>query len=247
VALTRAAGRNGLLADELRAAGAEVVEVPLISTGPPRDGGAALRRGVAELRPGSWLVLSSATAIGPLLDAAGSVEALDGVEVAAIGPATAAALSAAGIITAFVGDGGGGASLAQALLRHVGEGAHVLLAQAESPSPELGILLRRGGADVDEVAAYATVSRVPEASELGALVSADLVVVASPSAASTLAAVLDAASCARAMTRIVAFGATTGAAARRLGFIDVVEAERPEAGGLLDAVVASWSSRAGSA
>jgi uroporphyrinogen-III synthase len=247
VALTRARGRNGPLAEELRAAGAEIAEVPLISTGPPRDGGAELRRALDQLRPGSWLVLSSATAIAPLLAVLGSAEALDEVAVAAIGPATAAALRSAGIDVGLVGDGGGGASLAEVLLARVGPGAHVVLAQAESPSPELGILLRRGGADVDEVAAYATVPRVPEPGELDSLLSADLVVLASPSAASTLAAVLDAASRPRSVTRIVAFGATTGAAARRLGFVDVTEAERPEVGGLLEAVATSWSSRAGSA
>ena len=82
--------RSGTLGARLAAAGARVEHVPLIAIGPPADGGSALHAALGDLAEFDWLVVTSANGAAAVGDA---VAGAPDVRLAAVGPATAAALA----------------------------------------------------------------------------------------------------------------------------------------------------------
>jgi uroporphyrinogen-III synthase len=82
-------------------------------------------------------------------------QAVGGVRIAAIGPATAAALTDAGLPPDFVP----GTYVAEAIVTEIGDvaGQHILLPRADLARPALAAGLHARGAIVDEVTAYRTV------------------------------------------------------------------------------------------
>jgi len=245
VAVTRPRGRSDQLMVELRREGAAVVEVPLIETVGPSDDGAALEAAVSTMVPGTWLVLTAATAVGPVLAAASGHELRGRCKIAALGPGTAAALEQAGVAVDLMGEGGGAMGLVRPLASVLEPGGVVVLAQAEAPAAGLADALRAEGLTVVEVAAYGTVPRSVSQDERAQLRAADLVLLASPSAARSLAEAVGTASASS--LRIVAFGETTAQGARDAGFVHVRSAERPATDSLLQALADSWSPRSGDA
>lgn len=224
VALTRP--EAGELGVRLAALGATVVHVPLIEVGEPADGGAALRAALARLAAFDWLVVTSANGARRAGPAAASHPSL---RLAAVGPATAAALEvAAGRPVDLV------AALAQAegLLavfpRH--PAARVLVAQADRARPVLADGLAEMGHAVESVTAYRTVTRRPAPDEVVRLAAADAAVLASGSAAEGWAASVSP----DAPPVLVAIGPVTAAAAARAGVrVDHVAAS-PDAATLSD-------------
>lgn len=245
VVVTRPKGRSTELIDELRREGAVVLEVPLIVTVGPSDGGRALREAITTMPKGTWLVLTAATAVGPLLEIVTSQDLSRRCKLAALGPGTAAALAEAGLPVDLVGEGGGAQGLVQPLVGAVDTGALVVLIQAQVPAAGLADALRAAGLEVSEVPAYATVEREVSAEERAELQGADLVVLASPSAARSLASALGDTSAPS--PEVVVFGETTAREARAQGFGQVTVADRPDRSGVLEALVASWSPRSGDA
>jgi uroporphyrinogen III methyltransferase/synthase len=184
------------LAGLLRAEGLDALHVPLIQIeayeGPP-----------VRVADYDWVVLTSRNAVECLFTR------LEGKlpRVAAIGPATAEALRERGVEAALVARD----STQEGLV-------------AEFPHPP-GRVLFAGAEDAREVIAdelaadvlplYRTVELRP-----GEFPDADVVLLASPSAARALAAV-------RPDVRCVAIGPVTAAEARRLGLVVVTESQSP--------------------
>jgi uroporphyrinogen III methyltransferase/synthase len=143
----------------LRARGAEPLEVPTIEIRPVASP-AELDRAVQAVAAGRyhWVVLTSVngvTAVRDRVQALGLDPATLGkVQVAAVGPATGAALRAGGVVPDLVPGVATTAALAAAFPE--GPGA-VLLARADLANPELGRILRGKGWDTTEVVAYRTV------------------------------------------------------------------------------------------
>lgn len=189
VVLTRRAIDNEPLAEELRARGHEVIEVPCVRTDPledPRD----LARAIADLVRGDLLVLTSRSGV----DAVRHVMPAEGIAcaVAAVGPATAARGRAAGFEVAFTSPRADSRALAAEV--PIPDG-WVVVARSDLAEPDLPRILRRRGANVREVVAYRTVSEV--GGDTGALRAAlergaVTIVVASPSAVSALATAMGA-------------------------------------------------------
>ena len=204
VVLTRAE-EGDRLASRLRRAGFCVVECPLIRF--EAIPGPAVRAGAYD-----WLILTSRTAVRELFPR------LDGPlpNVAVIGPGTAEALRSHGVEPALVASRSTQEGLLEELPRPAGR---VLFAGAEDARP---LLARELGADV--VPLYRTIARHPET-----FPDADLVVLASASAARALAAVRTDLPC-------VSIGPVTSAEARRSGLIVVAEARTNELDGLEEAV-----------
>ena len=205
VALTRPDA--GELGDRLVARGVTVVHVPLIEIADPLDGGAALRRALARLDSFDWLVVTSANGArraGP------AAAAHPQVRLAAVGPATAAALAAAaGREVDLV------PSLAQAeglLAAFPRQPARVLLAQADLARPVLADGLGAMGHVVESVTAYRTAVRTPTPDEVARLREVDAVVLASGSAASAWAGIDP-----QPPAVVVALGPVTAAAATARG------------------------------
>jgi uroporphyrinogen-III synthase len=201
ILLTRPQGRNKKLAEGLRQLGHDVVCEPLIAVEP-------LGNDPIELDGYDWLIVTSIAGAREIRRR-GQGRAK---RVAAIGPATADALGGADLVPTRSTQEG----LLAELPRPAGS---VLFAGAEAARRLLVDELR-----ADFVPLYRTRELRPERP-----VAADLVVLASPSAARAFGAL-------GLSMPAVSIGPETTAAAKRLGLSVVAEAVTPDLGGLLDAV-----------
>jgi uroporphyrinogen III methyltransferase/synthase len=184
VVVTRSRAQASRLSGMLAALGADVVEFPTIEVAPrPLD--AHMRADIARLASDAtgarevydWVVFTSANGVAcffDLLTETGHDARIFGdVKVAAIGPATAAALAAYGIAADVVPDRFVAESVADALLAAgVTRGTSVLIPRASVARDTLPDALAAAGADVHVMPAYDTVR--PEADEATRRLAADL-------------------------------------------------------------------------
>jgi uroporphyrinogen-III synthase len=244
VLVTRPLGEADPLVAALRAHGRAVVAIPTVVAVPEPAGG-ALDTALATSDGWDWIVVTSAEGARALAAAWGRAQptaTTPGPRIAAVGPATASALSDAGFHVDLVAEQSEGVGLARALastedLHH----QRILLPRADLAGRDLPDALRASGAQVREVIAYRSVvgpevSAVPLSAALrtGKLAAA---VVASPSAARGLLALAESSDLADVALDlpIVSIGPTTTAACADLGFRTVHQADRPT----LDALVAA--------
>jgi uroporphyrinogen III methyltransferase/synthase len=162
VLVPRARDQASELSARLRSRGAEPLEVPTIEIRPVAST-AELDRAVQDLAAGrfDWVVLTSVNGVAALRDRAEAAGrgpgALGSARVAAVGPATEAALRAWGVAPDLVPEVATTAALGHAFPRSSGDAGRVLLARADLANPELAVLLRAKGWDPVEVVAYHTV------------------------------------------------------------------------------------------
>jgi uroporphyrinogen III methyltransferase/synthase len=157
VLITRPERQAQGMAEALRAVGAEPAFFAATRIAEAADGGAALAEAARSIATFDWVVLSSANGVDRLLGAmraAGTAADAQGVRFAAIGPATAEALRAAGLEPALVADRFVAEGLLEALARFPLGGARVLLPQASGARPVLREGLGALGAEVVAVEAY---------------------------------------------------------------------------------------------
>jgi uroporphyrinogen III methyltransferase/synthase len=204
VAVTRARVQSSGLAARLRALGARVVEAPTIRIEP-------LAFDLPDLRDYDLLVLTSPNAVEALMRRAHDARALSGPKIAVIGPGTADALRARGIVADIVPARAVGESLAQEL---AGLGTRrALVARAEQARDVVPDALRAAGAEVDVVALYRTVAEPLAERDRVAALGADWLTFASASAVRffhAAAGTLDG-------PRLASIGPVTSAALRELG------------------------------
>jgi uroporphyrinogen-III synthase len=230
VLLTRATEDNAAWADELRARGAEPVELPCIATEPLPVDRAALRAG---LERATWLVLPSRRAVQLFADAGGT-PLPDDLLVACVGPATARAarerLGRANLTPAVATLRG----LAETLATHrPRRGTRVLLAAAQEGRRDLEELLVPRGYVVDRVALYRTLpARTADARVPWSELRVDAAVLASPSAVRGFVAQVDA----DPASALVTLGPTTSAAVQEAGLAVAAEAETRDIGGIVSAL-----------
>ena len=242
VVVTRA--RAGRLDEQLRALGAEVVAAPAIAFVEPDDGGRALRAAAAALAGGTdadsydWLVVTSATAVDALVAAGANPAALGAVRIAAVGPATADAVTAAGGTVAVVP----ARAVGEALVDAVGTGhGRVLQVRPEVARDVVATGLRARGWTVDEVAAYRTVAALLDTPTREAVGAADVVTFTSPSTVEHLVAAVGVGGL---PPVVVAIGPVTTAALVAHGVDVTAEADPHTVDGLVAAVVAAAQNRA---
>lgn len=168
ILVTRTSEQAGAFSEQLRALGAIAVEFPTIRIVPPNDWeplDKALRR-LCTQGGYDWLVFTSANGVRICCERLSSlgydVRTIDNVRIAAIGPATAAALARYGVTVDLVPGEYIAEGVAAALIddaRQRGEslvGKRVLLARAAEARNVLVSELQGAGAIVDVVAAYRT-------------------------------------------------------------------------------------------
>jgi uroporphyrinogen III methyltransferase/synthase len=162
VLVPRARDQAGGLSVLLRARGAEALEVPTIEIRQVILT-AELDRAVAALAAGrfDWMVLTSVNGVAAVRARAEALglgpAALGPVSVAAVGPATEAALRDWGVAPDLVPEVATTAALGQAFPDRSGGPGAVLLARADLANPALGAILRDKGWQTSEVVAYHTV------------------------------------------------------------------------------------------
>jgi uroporphyrinogen-III synthase len=169
VLVTRTREQAEGLVDRLHAAGASVAVVPLITTVPIADPEAIARLAaeVVAAPPPRWVAFTSATAVRLVLGAAG-VAALSGLLVAAIGPATAAALEAEGARVDLVATDPDADGLAAGMLRRGMSGATVWLPIAEGARGRFAESLTNAGASVIVQHIYRSIMPAPAPQRLRA-------------------------------------------------------------------------------
>jgi uroporphyrinogen-III synthase len=262
VAITRNPGQAAALASALRTAGAEPVLVPLIDFECASDQ-EALRDGLRRLTAGAydWLVVTSSTTVAALQRhcAEAGIAPTDlvpaGTRVAAVGAATGAALTGAGLPVDLIPETDSSAGGLAAIWP---DGpASVLLPQSDLAAPRLREELTAKGAAVDAVTAYRTVDyparpgaalTEPRQDPAGSsLTRLDPQAAAGQIAAGTIQAVLAASgSAAAAVARLlaplppscllIAIGEPTREAAQRAGLTVAATAAAPNPEGIVDAL-----------
>ncbi|MGH9093464.1 MAG: uroporphyrinogen-III C-methyltransferase, partial [Acidimicrobiales bacterium] len=111
VVVTRPREQAGPTAAALSVAGARVLEVPVVRTAGPADGGEGLRRAAASVGGYAWVAFTSANAVRRFVPLLRDGRDLGGVKLAAVGRATAAALADHNLVADLVpGEGAGGAA-----------------------------------------------------------------------------------------------------------------------------------------
>lgn len=159
IVVTRAAAQAQRFTQLLEAAGARVLEAPAIVIGPPASW-EPLDTALDALATFTWVIFTSVNGVAMVdrrLSARGLAwSALAGRRVAAIGPATADALAEHGVRADLVPDEYRAEGLLERLRGVVTPADRVLLPRAAETRDVLVTGLRRLGAQVSEVPAYAT-------------------------------------------------------------------------------------------
>ena len=243
IAVTRAEGRGGALAEALRDVGAAVVELPLtrIDTLPTAPIDAALVR----LDEYEWVLLTSANAVQHLSDALTRAGlALREQKIAVVGSATASAAESHGwratlVPARFLAEGLVDAMAARGDVEH----ARMLYPSAEGARDVLPSGLEALGAIVDVVPVYRSAPDPEGQRRLRALVAEgalDLVTVAAPSAVDALLAALPPEHARR--LPVACIGPVTARAARTAGFPVKVESESASVPSFVRSIIAAFSS-----
>jgi len=151
ILVTRSREQASVLAAELRALGAEVIEIPAIEIRPPSSY-AALDMAIHAAEDYDWLILTSVNGVKALfgrLRALGSgIEKLLHLNIAAIGPATRAAIEEEGLPVDVVPEDYVAESVVESLRDSV-RGKRVLLVRAKVARDVIPKQLTDAGATVD--------------------------------------------------------------------------------------------------
>jgi len=265
VAVTRARASASGLARCLQSLGARVVQAPVIRTVPIADP----TQPVPDLAPYDLVCFTSPVGVAmlferlmkeahPPLDA----RALAGARVAAIGPGTAEALAAHGILADVLPTRAVAEGLIEALTDMTPPVKRALIARASEGRDVLPHALREQGAEVDVLALYETVAEAPPAHVLREALAADYITFTSASTvhfflqATTAAAreetgsgegpseTIGSGAGLSSDTRIVSIGPITSDALRAYRLRPHVEASSHDIDGLVHALVADAAARA---
>jgi uroporphyrinogen III methyltransferase/synthase len=158
ILVTRAREQASALSEQLRVLGADPIEFPTIRIAPPEDGYAALDEALGDLSY-EWVVFTSANGVAHVFERLAArgrdARAFGRVKVAAIGPATADALRARGIVADFVPSEFVAEAVAAQFPETV-DGQRILIPRAAEARETLPEIWRAAGATVDVVPAYRT-------------------------------------------------------------------------------------------
>jgi uroporphyrinogen III methyltransferase/synthase len=243
ILVTRRPEQSGALVAALRAAGASVVELPLIVIAAPEDW-EPLDRALRRLHVYDWLVFTSANAVRAVRDRLErlglSAEPVGkATTVASVGEATSAAFAAAfpgGVVSLAPASQFRSEGLLEAFLAREVAGQRFLIPSSDQAAETLPAGLRTAGGEVDSVAAYRTVTPPDLAPQLAAIFKEglDMALFASPSAVAGFAA---AAGPAGALCPAGVIGPVTRARAETLGLDVRVEARPSTDAGMLEALL----------
>ncbi len=237
IVVTRSRTQASSLSQRLRELGARPVEVPTIRIEEPSDGGAGLDRGAAGVAAGGyeWVVFTSVNAADALLGRIPDARLLAGVKIAAVGDATAEALSRYRLVPDLVAPAGRqeAAGLVEVMPAPADPGAEVLFPWAAEGRPVLVDGLSAAGWSVDLVEAYRTVPAVVTEGERTAIRGADAITFTS---SSTVTGFIEMFGAASVPPVVVCIGPVTAASAAAAGLKVNAVADRPGIEGVVEAL-----------
>ena len=249
VLLTRPEGQGEEMAAAIERLGGTCLRVPVVRIGPPPDT-AALAACVGRADTFDWIVFASANGVRAFVEALSAAgrdaRALGTARLAAIGPATSAALAAAGLVCDLEPATSNSEGMAAALLPTMRKG-RVLLVRADRGRDVMRRELESAGHAVTEVAAYTTqplpaLDAAAEAAiDRGGV---DWITVTSAAIAESAARLFG--ERVRGW-RVASISPVTSAALGGLGIAADCEAAVPTAGALVEAIVAWERTAAGPA
>lgn len=241
IVVTRATQQASSLSEKLAELGAEVIEMP--ATRIARLDASQLRLVFSELSEYGWLIFTSRNGVElfweNLLISGLDTRALAGVRVAAVGPATAAALLERGVAVDVVPE----RFVAEGLLEKLSErddvaGSRLLYVTAEGARDVLPEGLRELGAELDVIALYRSITDGAGSARLAKRIEAGEVDLVTFTSASGVRAFVEAVGAGNA-ERISAasIGPRTSEALREAGMEIRIEARESTIEGLVKAIV----------
>jgi uroporphyrinogen III methyltransferase/synthase len=248
VVVTRTRKQAGVLTDQLRELGADVIELPTIRIEPPTD-----LRGFAELVQAAhgydWIVFTSPNGVSAFFDLFyklyDDAREIGGVRIAAIGPATAQRVRDFHLKVDLQPEEYVAESLAREFRKHGDvENLRILIARAEKARDLLPKELSALGAIVDEGFAYRTVPETRDDSGARRRLleeGADLITFTS---SSTVENFLALGLPWPAQMQVASIGPITSKTARDRGLEVAIEARRHDIPGLVDAIRKFFSKQA---
>ena len=245
VLVTRPKHQASELAHRLLLLGAVPYVMPTVEIRPPADW-TAVDRALADIGSFHWLVFTSANGVHALVErlrqSGRDLRVLGSLQLAAIGPKTAAALRQCFLEPDLVPEKYQSENLARALKERVRPGQRILLARADRGRDLLRQELAQV-ADVEQIAVYSQVDAViPDPKVLDSLRCGeiDYITVTSSNIARALVRCLDETCRARLEAghiKLISISPVTSAAVRQLGLPVAAEATEATTEGVLDALV----------
>ena len=239
ILITRAKNQASALATQLQALGAIPILIPTIEIAQPSSY-CAMDAALASIRSFDWLVFTSANAVQSFVDRARLLNlSPQAKRVAAIGSATAKAVTEAGMTVDFIPPQAIAESLAEALTPHA-PNATMLLVRAAAARDIVPESLAAAGATVTIAEAYRNVIPTDSIAELRTLFATnppDAITFTSASTAQNLVALLEAASLTIPLETVLAsIGPITSQTMRDLGMEPTVEATEAKVLSLVEAL-----------
>lgn len=250
IAVTRPRAQAADFVEALEDLGADVLAVPTIEIVEPRNW-SAVDRAIAALEEFNWVVFTSVNGVerffARLLERGRDVRALHRARLAAVGPATAAALRRRGLVVDVVPGEYRAEGVAAAMAESNLRGDQILLPRASAAREVLPAMLEQAGAVVSEVHVYDTVPAAGEHPLLGELIAAgrlDMVTFTSSSTVRNFFARMDGEARSRLHdTAMACIGPITAATVRDFGYPVAVCAEEYTVAGLTEAIAAYFRER----
>lgn len=249
VLVGRARHQASALSAGLRDLGADVIEIPFIEIRKPRSY-RPLDTAIRDIAHYDWLILTSVNGVEAFWSRlqTKNKKQLSHLHIAAIGPATKAAIEARGWKVSVVPKEYVAESVVASLRQKV-KGKRILLARARVARDVIPRELRRAGAKVDVVEAYETVLPRKSRVRLRALMRdprrrPHVVTFTSSSTVKNFAALLGAGKSATALSKLLdgvqlaCIGPVTSATLNELGLSPAIEARQYTIPGLIKAIKA---------
>jgi len=243
IVVTRAREQAGALADALAALGAEVVQIPAIEIRHP-ESWEPLDRAIRRLDDFDFLLVTSANGarnfLARLRACGCDIGDLAGLEIGAIGPATAAELEQCGVEVDFIPEEYRAEGLLEVLGNRDLAGKAFLIPRAKVARDLVPRALEEKGASVVVAEAYETALPAFAAGELDCLLTPlpDVVTFTSSSTATNFAVLLgeNRANQVLAAAAVASIGPVTSDTIRKLGLAVAVEAKESTIPGLVEAI-----------
>jgi len=237
VVVTRALDQAGEFSANLRALGANVIDLPVIALVPPEDCG-PLDRALQRLSSYDWLIFTSVNGVRFFLDrldqSAHDLRSLR-ARICAIGPATKGAVEELHLKVDMMPDEYVAEGVLAAFAPFDLSGKRILLPRAQVARDLIPVELEKRGAQVDVVPAYRNVVPEISAERLAQAAAADWITFTSSSTVKNFLAVAGAE--ALRSVKIASIGPVTSATLRQHGIRVQAEAQSYTMDGLLQAIL----------